>query len=212
MAEKLNHAFSRGHDYVQIGNTKWATMNVGAKTITDVGLYFAWGEHKGYNCDDKPIDNKQFDWPHYKFGQYNQLTKYNDELGPTTLQLQDDAAHVNWRGGWRMPTNGEFKMLILSTTQEWVNNYQNSGVNGVLITDMTNIGNKLFFPAAGYGYGNGFGECNNRNGFYWSSSLKLGENYQNAHNIYFDSNYRPTPGFAHNPRFVGFPIRAVLGD
>ena len=28
------------HDYVEIGGIKWATMNIGATSVTDYGLYF----------------------------------------------------------------------------------------------------------------------------------------------------------------------------
>jgi hypothetical protein len=38
------HPESNGHDYVEIGGIKWATMNVGATKVTDVGLYFQWGD------------------------------------------------------------------------------------------------------------------------------------------------------------------------
>ena len=30
-----------GHEYVEIGGLKWATMNVGASQPSDYGLYFA---------------------------------------------------------------------------------------------------------------------------------------------------------------------------
>ena len=39
---------SNGYGYVDLGlpsGTLWATMNVGADSITDNGLYFAWGEN-----------------------------------------------------------------------------------------------------------------------------------------------------------------------
>ncbi len=32
------------HDFVEIGGKKWATMNIGAESITDTGLYFQWGD------------------------------------------------------------------------------------------------------------------------------------------------------------------------
>ena len=31
---------TNGHDYVEIGGIKWATMNIGANSVTDTGLYF----------------------------------------------------------------------------------------------------------------------------------------------------------------------------
>ena len=40
----------KGHDYVEIGGLKWATMNVGANNITDAGLYFQWGDTQGYTA------------------------------------------------------------------------------------------------------------------------------------------------------------------
>ena len=43
-----------GHAYVDLGlpsGTLWATMNVGANSETDTGLYFAWGETTGYNIN-----------------------------------------------------------------------------------------------------------------------------------------------------------------
>ena len=42
-----------GFEYVDLGlpsGTLWATMNVGASSETDYGLYFAWGETQGYTA------------------------------------------------------------------------------------------------------------------------------------------------------------------
>lgn len=207
MDSKLNLTFSRGHDYVKIGGVKWATMNIGAKSITDTGLYFAWGETIGYN----DAINKIFGWDHYKFGGIRHILKYIDGFGPITLQPQDDSAHVNWRGNWRMPTHAEFNDLLLNTIKIWVENYQNSGVNGVLMTDKTNPFKTLFFPAAGYAYGRMFHLLRNENGFYWSSSLNPYVRDYEAYNLYLcqsmDNAY-----CLHNSRCIGFPIRAVLDD
>ena len=35
-----------GHEYVEIGGLKWATMNIGASQPSDYGLYFQWGDIK----------------------------------------------------------------------------------------------------------------------------------------------------------------------
>ena len=48
-----------------------------------------------------------------------------------------------------MPTVDDMQELIDNTTYEWVENYNNSGVNGGLLTSNIN-GNTLFFPASGY--------------------------------------------------------------
>ena len=39
---------AKGHEYVEIGGIKWATMNLGATGITDGGILFAWGETNGF--------------------------------------------------------------------------------------------------------------------------------------------------------------------
>ena len=77
--------------------TKWACYNVGASKPTAYGNYYAWGE----------IATKtNYDWSTYKWGKANnQLTKYcNDPYSgknghadnKTTLDPEDDVAHVKW--------------------------------------------------------------------------------------------------------------------
>ena len=44
-----------GYAYVDLGlpsGLKWATMNVGAKSVIDYGKYYAWGETKAYGEED----------------------------------------------------------------------------------------------------------------------------------------------------------------
>lgn len=144
-----------GHAYVDLGlpsGTKWATMNVGANSPTDYGLYFAWGETEGYTASQVGTD-KQFDWSDYKFnpsGDGSTFTKYTATDGKTVLDLEDDAAHVNWGGQWHMPTDEQCGELLTTTyvTKAWVTDYNGSGVNGYLFTSVSN-GNTMFIPAAG---------------------------------------------------------------
>ena len=161
----MKQVITHGHDYVEIGGIKWATMNVGAKDVTDGGLYFAWGETKGYSREEVG-KTKRFILGDYKLGG----TKYNSKDKLKTLQPQDDPVHVNWRGNWRLPTREEFKKLKKATTSEWVDNYKGSGVNGLFITDKNDASKQLFFPAVGLGcYGSVLGVGSSGN--YWSSSL-----------------------------------------
>jgi len=37
-----------GHDYIEINGIKWATVDIGADSPTDAGLYFQWGDTQGY--------------------------------------------------------------------------------------------------------------------------------------------------------------------
>ena len=148
-----------GHEYVDLGlpsGTLWAKCNVGAETETDYGLYFAWGETQGYTAEQVNVD-RTFNTASYAFGPYdysdkvnNGITKYNNTDGLTTLELSDDAAHVNMGGEWHMPTIEQINELLDTTyvTPQLVNNYKGSNVNGCLFTSVLN-GNTLFIPYSG---------------------------------------------------------------
>ena len=119
-----------GHAYVNLGlpsGTLWATMNVGANSPTDSGLYFAWGETTGYTASQvgNGEGKKAFSWSNYKFnpsGDGSTFTKYNETDGKTVLDLDDDAAHVNWGGDWHMPTEEQCKELLKETKNGFVTN------------------------------------------------------------------------------------------
>jgi hypothetical protein len=133
------------HAYVDLGlSVKWATCNIGASSPEEYGDYFAWGE-----TEPKDV----YDWSTYKWcnGSQNTLTKYctKREYGvvdnKTALELEDDAAHVNWGGEWRMPTKAELEELRTKCT--WLPAKIN-GVSGREITGPN--GNTLFLPYSGY--------------------------------------------------------------
>ena len=136
---------TNGHPYVEIAGIKWATMNVGATSETDAGLYFAWGDTQGYTASQVGTD-KQFTWADYKFnpsGDGTTMTKYNATDGLVQLDLEDDAAHVIMGGNWRMPTEAELTILLNNiTNQETTVN----GVKGRMFRSKTDITKELFFP------------------------------------------------------------------
>lgn len=149
-----------GHEYVDLGlpsGIKWAKCNVGANSESETGLYFAWGETKGYTITDF-IDDENYKW----FVDYDDdgnviYSKYNSTDGKTVLDLEDDAAHMNMGGDWRMPTKSEFEELIGNTiSQLEINN----GIQG--ISFYSENGNTLFIPGSEI--------C------IWSSSLKANDN------------------------------------
>jgi len=179
-------------EYVDLGlpsGTLWATCNIGATSPEDYGDYFAWGETEGYN-DGKT----KFDWSTYKWcnGSNSTMTKYcnNSSYGyngftddKTELDLEDDAAYVNWGPDWCMPSYEQFEELINSsyTTIEWT---AQNGVNGRKITSKTN-GNSIFLPAAGDRHVSSLYAAGS-NGYYWSRTL-YSDYPDNARNLYFDS-------------------------
>ena len=185
---KINLSLPDAVEAVDLGlpsGLKWASMNVGASAPEEYGEYFAWGE-------TEPKSN--YDWSTYKWcnGDYIKLTKYCmnssywDSSDPmdnkTVLDPEDDAAHVNWGGSWRMPTDAEWTELRTKCT--WTLTTQN-GINGRLVTG-TN-GKSIFLPAAGSRYDTrliGAGSY----GLYWSSSLFTdGDGLGIACSIYFHS-------------------------
>ena len=150
---------ANGHEWVDMGlSVKWATCNVGASKPSGLGDYFSWGETDpmyAYNSD------------HYVFGDYSDnYTKYNKSDGKMRLDLSDDAAHVKWGGGWRMPTIAEFDELQANCTVEWAQ--WEDGTPGVVFTSRIN-GNQVFFPAAGIRIGDSIDSYGNV-GCYWSST------------------------------------------
>ena len=158
---KLGEAKDNGHEWVNLGlpsGLKWATMNVGANTAEGSGNYYAWGE-----TAPKMI----YDYSTYKWcnGTETSINKYKPAKGQdVNLELEDDAAHVNWGGNWRMPTLNEWNELAVYCT--WKSETQ-QGISGYTITSKSN-GNSIFLPDAGYYSGSSLKETNRR--YYWTST------------------------------------------
>ena len=214
------------YEYVDLGlSVKWATCNVGASKPEEYGDYFAWGETEPYYNGDsqnptswKSGKSRGYWWSSYKycFDSDNTMTKYCDNSSygyngftdsKTVLDSEDDAAHVNWGGDWRMPTKAEFDELLNSSNCTWTWTTVN-GVNGYKVVSKKSgcIGNFIFLPAAGQRYYmdlNYIGES----GTYWSSSLYT-NGPSNAHSIFFDS--RLINGYGG--RVGGLSIRPVCQE
>lgn len=104
--------------------TLWADRNIGATDIYDGGKLFQWGDPTPYDIPkhtDGTINEKTFSWSDYKWnpsGDGSTFTKYNGTDGKTTLDPEDDAAHVNMGGTWKMPTKEQVTELFKGTTHE----------------------------------------------------------------------------------------------
>lgn len=128
-----------GHDYVEIGGKKWATMNVGATTVagspeTAYGDYYAWGETvtyytkvdfnnedlkssiswKGTNIEGAHINNNKYqhNWPCYSGT--NPFKEWSTAPYGADGVLNEgcDVAHSSWGSSWRMPTKADFDNLV----------------------------------------------------------------------------------------------------
>lgn len=203
---------TNGHPYVDLGltsGTLWATMNVGAESATEYGGYYQWGD-----TEDKR--NATCNWNTYKYSddEGTEFSKYNTGLngyGGTidnkiTIGLEDDAARANMGGDWKMPSSAQMDELVQETNNEWVTNYEGSGINGILFVSKTN-GNSIFIPASGYRedssvYRQGY------DSYLWSSSLVAA--YPNFAMVlfFFYSGYIGPD--SHDLRSSGFCVRGVL--
>ena len=154
----------------------WAKQNIEAGQPEEYGAYYAWGE----------VETKEdYSWTSYKWSEGNQwlLTKYVPFSKPgfcllgsgtpddkTSLDTEDDIAHVALGDKWRIPSHDEWEELKDSCVWTW--STQN-GINGCKVTGPN--GNSIFLPASG-GYWD-IPEIHNENrcGYYWSSSLYVEE-------------------------------------
>ena len=135
---------SNSYEYVDLGlpsGTLWATCNVGASSPKEYGLYFAWGETRGYS----DASERKFTRDEYDFD-----------------KGFEDGVTANMGGDWHTPTNRQLKELQKSCTYSFTD-------GGMLITSRIN-GATLFIPAAGYCW-NGSVDVVGGSGFVWSSSV-----------------------------------------
>ena len=199
-----------GFEYVDLGlpsGTMWATCNVGATKPEDEGLLFQFGRVDGYKYVDFKNRFRTKDQNKQDTGnEYTPVTtsgkvykKYD------TLDLNDDAAHVNMGGAWHMPTYYQLEELLNNTSHK-IETIKD--VKGMLFTSKIN-NNQLFIPFAGYWYNGIYYNAYNAKGCtdIWSSqvhALYVG----NAYSLYCNSN-----DYAHvygNGFSSAFSVRGVF--
>ena len=156
------------------GGPYWADRNLGARWSSEYGLYFWWGDTIGRRL----VNNA---WVTSDGLETNCWSCSGDGLAwgksPSTLQSEGwitwwnaleeehDAAQVQWGGGWRMPTKGDFDDLISKCDWTWTD-------RGCVIRGRGSYWNaSIFLPAGGEGSGavtNGI-IATGSIGCYWSS-------------------------------------------
>ncbi len=166
--------------------TLWATCNIGASSPEEYGDYFSWGEL---------TPKESFSLANYRFYEDGNYTKYNSTDGKTTLDPEDDAAHILWGDGWSIPSVAEREELISNctwvfTTHGTVKGYQITGSNG----------NSIFLPAGGYYHPNYIEK--NEHGVYWINEV---DNLMYAKNLSFGLGYRNK----YDDRDHGLNIRPI---
>lgn len=146
------------------------------------------------------------------------FSKYKTSSGYTTLQPEDDVAHVKWGGDWRMPTLAEFQELANEeyTTWTWVGSSPVTDSNGdkcyygFLITSKTNS-NSIFLKADGGYQGTSFSGYLDH-GYYWSSTLGNDNTAHYLYLLYYISNGHYTGEYQtyhSSDRSYGMSVRPV---
>lgn len=155
-----------GPNAVDMGlSVKWADMNVDAYRPWERGNFYSWGElepkesyksnnyrfyHEGTMKLTKYCNDKTYGYE-----------EYTDNL--TTLEPEDDVAHVKWGGNWRMPSKDEFLELMDTLNCAWIYTSMN-GMTGYKVQSKKN-GNSIFMPDASDSHG-----CSG--GLYWANSIQ----------------------------------------
>ena len=180
-----------GYEYVDLGlSVKWATCNIGASSPEQAGLYFAWGETTGYTAEQVKKGERSFE-----------TVSYTASAISTDLTLEQDAAHVNLGGNWRMPNKDDYQELFDNCNVTWTKDYNRTGVAGRVFISKVN-GNSVFFPATGSCWYS-LVEKVGSEGCYWSASW---DDSYNAWYFFFNSGVQ---NLWCGGRYYGYSVRAV---
>ena len=180
-------------------------MNVGATSETDYGNYFMWGSTTSNTASECTWSNAPFN-----NGSSSSDSSYFNSVKDTVcpngiLAKEYDTASKIMGGDWRMPTKADFQELFTNATSVWVDNYNNSNVNGWKITSKTDTSKYIFIPAAGTRSGSSF-NFQGIGGGIWSSSLDT-SNPNDAWCILFDTEGME---YTFDVRYKGLSVRGVL--
>lgn len=170
------------YEYVDLGlSVLWATCNVGADSPEEYGDYFAWGE---------TVTKSSFNEFNYTY------------TGSSNLPLENDAAHVNWGGSWRMPSQAEMQELIDGCDWNRIDNYEGTGIKGYKVCNNNDDTKYIFIPFAGYIVNSSY--MSQASNFYdWSST------YYDALRCYSLSYENSELAVDIDQRLLGFTVRPV---
>lgn len=184
-----------GHEWVDLGlpsGTLWATMNVGAASITDKGNEYAWGEietKQSYTWDNYVHGYRTVNAGNYKYTFY----KYNEDDGQVVLLPEDDIAHLAMGGDWRMPTTDDMDEL-------WRNvGWTSETVDGVCMINLVSNINGAVMQVPGRYFG------------LWSSSLYSSNILSYAHYLtLLDFSSRDVFSQSQSERCVARNVRGII--
>jgi len=206
-------------DCIEINGVVWARYNVAAHGVfvsnpENYGAFFQWGrkgdgheQHSslihsgtvssGFDANGQILDGES---AHGKFittssstGDWRSPqidTLWNTGTGSSPIKTANDPCP----SGWRVPTYKELLSLVISDNSE-------GELNGISGRNFGSGTNRLFFPKAGFRWGDGKLDEGSI-GYYWTCT-------ENSTNAYYLSIYDFVGINAFYIRSFGFPVRCV---
>ena len=190
---------------------KWAVGNIvsdgnGGYKVgeeTDFGAYFSWGNIVPHFSANGSTFDDSYDFGTSNSGPYASTPGASVGANIPTNDAQHDAALALLGSPWHLPTKDDFQELYDNTDNEWVADFNGTGVAGRKFMKKTDHSVYVFFPAAGYGFGTSLVNRGS-NGHYWSGSWYSADV---AYYLYFySSSVSPQNDFN---RYSGYSVRAV---
>ncbi len=162
--------------------TLWADRNVGARTPSDYGDLYAWGE----------VSIKR----DYSQGTYSLQDKPMNKIAT----IQHDAATAILGDEWCMPSEEQMQELLEECEWKWT---QSEGHKGYELKGKN--GNTIFLPAAGW-ICSTQPDYQNMYGYYWTANRTI-SNSQFARSLQFPKNGKGIIGNGY--LYYGRSIRAI---
>ena len=213
-AKSLTFEYEEQAGFVDLGlpsGKKWAVGNIvsdgnGGYKVgeeTDFGAYFSWGNIVPHFSANGSTFDDSYDFGTSNSGPYASTPGASVGANIPTNDAQHDAALALLGSPWHLPTKEDFQELYDNTDNEWVADFNGTGVAGRKFMKKTDHSVYVFFPAAGRGYGTSLRDRGS-SGRYWSSSWYSADY---AYLLYFNSS-SVYPQY-YNYRFYGCSVRAV---
>lgn len=199
---------NNGFNYIDLellSGTLWATCNVGAKNSEEAGLYFQWGDTRGYTIE-QIRKNKQCSFTNYKCGSNENSSSFSKyKKKGAKLELADDAANIYMGGDWHMPTSEQIQELIDNTTREF--EIFNNGISYMTFTSKNDITKSIIISTAGCALDDSVDYSGNY-GYIWSSMLNTSFVAYGQY-LYFDLGGAKL--YSSGIRWYGMQVRGVIG-
>lgn len=168
----INEALVKNHivinnnyvDFKLPSGNLWATCNLGANSPEEYGNYYMWASYRDNSKDNCCWENVPFNDGEDVYSSSALSFWENKFLKNNILLPSNDAANIELKSNWFIPTEKDFEELLARTNYRWTTY---NDVKGYMFTAGDE---QMFIPAAGFRYDNTT-DSDNLHGKLWSSTL-----------------------------------------